>query len=139
MALDLLADFKKIRGDFQESVTYYPLSGAAFGGFFGSGYFAAVYFPSRYFGNSGVGAPIPRVINAIVDRNPVAPTPAGVDAPLMLVWVDNDDTTGISSAELDRGGDRIELAQVIGKTPLVQRTINRIVRQTTGFLQLEVR
>ena len=138
MAIDLLKDFRKIRVDFQESVTYYPLTGAAFGGFFGSGYFPKVYFPAVYFGNGGIAAPLPRVINAIVDRNPIAPTPAGSDSPVLHVWVDNDDTTGISSAEIDRGGDRLEVAQVIGKTK-VQRVINRILRQTLGWLQLEVR
>ncbi len=138
MVLDLLADFKKIRTDFQESVTFYPLTGAAFGGFFGSGYFPKVYFPAVYFGNGGIAAPIPRVINAIVDRNPIGPTPAGHDSPVMYVWVDNDATTGISSAEIDRGGDRIEVAQVIGKTK-VQRAINRILRQTLGWLLLEIR
>lgn len=138
MVIDLLADFKKIRVDFQESVTFYPLTGAVFGGFFGSGYFPKVYFPAVYFGNGGIAAPLSRVINAIVDRNPIAPTPVGVDSPVMHVWVDNDASTGISSAEIDRGGDRIEVAQVIGKTK-VQRVINRILRQTLGWLQLEVR
>lgn len=138
MPIDLLSDFKKIRVDFQESVTFYPLTGAAFGGFFGSGYFPKVYFPEVYFGNGGIAAPLPRIINAIVDRNPIAPTPAGVDSPVMHVWVDNDDSTGISSAEIDRGGDRLEVAQVIGKTAM-QRVINRILRQTLGWLLLEVR
>lgn len=138
MALDLLADFKRIRPDWQESVTYYPLNGAPFGGYFGADYFPQTYFADSYFGGGGIANPIPRPINAIVDRNPVSTTPAGADSPTMLVWVDNDSTTGISSAEIDRGGDRLEVAQVIGK-PKVQRNINRIVRQTTGFMQLEVR
>ncbi len=138
MPINLLADFKKIRVDFQESVTFYPLTGSAFGGFFGSGYFPKVYFPEVYFGNGGIAAPLPRIINAIVDRKPIGPAAAGIDGPVMHVWVDNNATTGISSAEIDRGGDRIEVAQVLGKTK-VQRAINRILRQTLGWLQLEVR
>ena len=138
MPLDLLEDFKRIRPDWQESVTYCPINGVPYGGYLGADYFAPVYFADSYFGGSGIAAPLSRVINAIVDRNPISSTPASADSPDMLVWVDNDDTTGISSAELDRGGDRMEVAQVIGKAK-VKRTINRIVRQTTGFLQLEVR
>lgn len=138
MALDLLKDFQRIRDFFKESVTYYPLDGSEFGGFFGTNYFPKTYFPARYFGNGGLGAVLPRIIDAIVDRNPIAPTPAGTDSPSLLLWVDNDSTTGISSAEINRGGDRIEVAQTLGKTK-VQRNINRIIRETTGFLQIEVR
>lgn len=138
MALDLLKDFQKMRAGFQESVTYFPADGQQFGGFFGTSYFAKRYFPPSYFGNGGLGVALPRIINAIVDRNPIAAAAGGTPSPELLVWVDNDSTTGISSAEINRGGDRILVAQVIGKTA-VQRVINRIVRETVGFLQIEVR
>ncbi len=137
MPLDLLQDFRKMRPDFDEPVTYYPLTGAAFGGFWGSGYWPKTYFAPTYWGNGGIASPLPRVIDAIVDRNPIAPTVAGVPAAQAFVWVDNDEITGISSAEIDRGGDQIEFAVVIGQTAK-RRTINRIERQTTGFLKLGI-
>lgn len=141
MTLNLLADFKRIRGDFQEPVTYHPIDGPVFGGYFGSDYYPKSYFPANYFGRGGIGLPAARVINAVVDRNPDAKLPPDDQlstSPMMNIWVDNDVTTGISSAELNRGGDRIEVAEVIGK-PASERTITRIVRQTAGWMQLEVR
>ena len=138
MALDLLKDFQRMRSGHQEQVTYYPHDGQQFGGFFGTSYFPKTYFPPTYFGNGGLGVALPRLINAIVDRNPIAHAAGGTPSPELMVWVDNDSTTGISSAEINRGGDRLLVAQVIGKTA-VQRTIQRIVRETVGFLQIEVR
>ncbi len=137
MPLDLLADFRKIRPDWEEDVTYFPLTGKKFGGYFGSPYFPKTYWPPSYFGNGGVGAPLPRPIKAILDRNPLVLGAGRVTENAIGVWVDNDATTGISSAEIDRGGDRIKLAVNIGQAQ-VERTINRIVRQTKGWLLLEV-
>lgn len=58
-----------------------------------------------------------RTINAIVDRNPPAlATSPGDPMPLMTVSVANNATTGISSAELDVGGDTITVAYRIGRT-----------------------
>ena len=59
-------------------------------------------------------------------------------APFMVVSVANDATTGISSSEIDKGGDKIDLpvkkGEIAQKRPLVQ-----ILTQDAGMLRLEVR
>lgn len=56
-----------------------------------------------------------RTIKAQVFRDPVHLDPS-VPRPKMRIIVANDSTIGISSSELDTGGDQIEVAYRIGQT-----------------------
>jgi len=90
----------------------------------------------------------PRAILAIVDRNPpedIPEAPVGGMQKSITIQVANrstsisdDDVGGISSAELDTGGDTVTLAVRIGGTPQV-RPIAKLLEQDAGMLQLEVR
>lgn len=59
-----------------------------------------------------------RAIKAVVDRNPPAyKGPSGkIVTPVLAIRVPNSATTGISSAELDTGGDKVSVAKRIGET-----------------------
>lgn len=81
-----------------------------------------------------------REIRAIVDRQGVA---ALGDAPhgkshLLNITVKNDDTEGISSSEVDTGGDEVEL-QVRLSESVKRRRITKVISQDPGMMQLEVR
>ena len=80
-----------------------------------------------------------RDIIAVVDRNPVASItglPHG-NTPRMLVVVKNDSDDGISSSEVNTGGDKVNLSVRIGDTAQ-QRRINSIVWNDIGMMHLEV-
>src|SRR5688572_23603326 len=55
-----------------------------------------------------------RTINAVVDRFPPQIGEGGMTAPSFIITVTNDATSGISSSEVDYGGDTITVAQRIG-------------------------
>ena len=81
-----------------------------------------------------------RPIDAIVDRDQPAElgdAPHG-HAPLAVIAIRNDETEGISSAELDTGGDKVRYAVRLGKDPQ-DRRITGIISQDAGMLRLEVR
>lgn len=81
-----------------------------------------------------------REIVAIVDRGQPAPldgAPHG-HSPLLTISVANDSTTGISSSEIDTGGDKVELAVRIGET-VQQRRITKVLSQDAGMMKLEIR
>ena len=81
-----------------------------------------------------------RSITAVVDRE----RPADLDgaphgsAPLLVIEVANDSTTGISSDEVDTGGDKIEVAVRIGESAQ-KRLIKKIISQDAGMMRLELR
>ena len=118
MIYDLAQDAVAFLTDFSETVTYHPASGES------------------------------RQIKAVVDRSPPADlpgAPAGALAPKATIAVANrataisDDTIGgISTSELDTGGDMIALAVRIGQDP-TQRPLKRVVNQDAGMITLEVR
>lgn len=81
----------------------------------------------------------PRQITAVVHRG--RPDLVGLDgvSPLLTVHVQNDDTDGISSDEIDIGaGDAITVAERIGETARDHR-ITKILQQDEGMLELELR
>ena len=82
-----------------------------------------------------------RQILAIVDigqPNDLDGAPHG-NAPLLTISVANDSTTGISSSEVDTGGDKVELALRLGDT-VQQRRITEILEdQDVGMMRLEIR
>ena len=81
-----------------------------------------------------------RTINAVVQRG----RPEGLDgadyghSPLATIFVENNNTTGIASSEIDTGGDMVEYAVRIGET-VEDRRITKIVQQDAGMLELELR
>ena len=81
-----------------------------------------------------------REITAAVRRQPPGPVegmPAG-RGPQLTIAVANDATTGISSSELDTGGDTVTVAVRVGQTPKV-RAIVGIVSHNAAQMVLELR
>jgi hypothetical protein len=104
--------------------------------FLNSDHFAeeVTYYPQRY----GVAA-TPRIIKAVVTRNQVATMNADEQiVPEFEVRVANDSTTGISSSELNTGGDMIKFAARIGETE-TKRSVQLLVEQDQGMLVLTCR
>lgn len=93
-----------------ESVTYYPKAGGS------------------------------RAITAIVNRGQPGSldgAPHGV-SPRLIIYVANDSTTGISSDEIDIGGDELKVAVRIGETAQ-NRRITKIATMDAGMMELELR
>jgi hypothetical protein len=91
------------------------------------------YYPHRFHTDA---VREPRSILAIVERRQVAVfNPDEQILTEFEVRVANDSTTGISSSELDTGGDKIELAARIGDTA-EKRSIQYLVEHDEGMLVL---
>lgn len=82
----------------------------------------------------------PRTITAVVTRDGTEElTGAGYGhSPLTTIFVANDNATGISSDEIDTGGDLVELVIRIGES-VEDRRITKIIQQDAGMLELELR
>lgn len=96
------------------------------------------YIPHQYF---EAATPTNRTINAVVIREDL--TAYGEDgseanSPVWQVHVANDSTYGISSTELDLGGDAISLPPRDGQSAET-RYITRLLLQDNGMLVLECR
>jgi hypothetical protein len=98
---------------------------------------SVTYYPHRYYGDASRAA---RTINAVVVRESI--TVLGEDGDTVLpVWeihVANSSTSGISSEELDLGGDQISLPPRDGETA-ARKTIVRLTSHDPGMLVLECR
>lgn len=81
-----------------------------------------------------------REIYAVVVRDPLAIFgPDGDDIlPSFEVHVVNNKTTGITSEELNLGGDSLEFAVRVGQ-PKSMRTITKLISHDEGILVLECR
>jgi hypothetical protein len=81
-----------------------------------------------------------RSIKAVVTRSQYQDIDGmrSANAPVFEVLVRNDSVYGISSSELNTGGDKIELAPRYGETA-TQRRITKPLIQDVGMLKLEVR
>lgn len=104
--------------------------------FLNSDHFAesVTYYPHRF----GTAA-TPRVVKAVVTRNQVATMNADEQiVPEFEVRVANNSTTGISSDELNTGGDMIKLAVRIGETA-TKRSVQLLVEHDEGMLVLTCR
>ncbi len=77
-----------------------------------------------------------REIQAAVERGVVSDI-AGGRTPMAMMLVTNDATLGITSAELDRGGDRIAYPVNIGEDATI-RPAKQMPSQTAGMIILEV-
>ena len=95
------------------------------------------YYPHQF---SGDPARDPRSISAVVMREQITVFAEDGDTvlPVYEVHVANDDTLGISSDELDLGGDQIELPPRDGKTA-ERKTIVQLLTQDTGMLVVQCR
>lgn len=101
--------------------------------FLNSDHFAetVTYYPQR-FGTPAAG----RSIQAVVERRQVAVfEPDQQIIPEFEVRVANDATTGISSSELNTGGDQISLAVRIGETA-TKRSVQYLTEHDDGMLVL---
>jgi len=101
--------------------------------FLNSDHFAedVTYYPHRF----GVAA-TPRSIKAVVVRNQVATfNPDEQIVPEFEVRVANDSTTGISSSELNTGGDMIKFSARVGETEQ-KRTVQYLTEHDEGMLVL---
>lgn len=102
--------------------------------FLNSDHFAetVTYYPHRY--RNAIRDP--RQIKAVVIRNQVSSFNA--DEQIITefeVRVANNSTTGISSSELDTGGDQIEFPARVGETP-TKRSIQYLTEHDEGMLVL---
>jgi len=81
-----------------------------------------------------------RSINAVVQREAFAINPEDGDTitPVFEVHVANDSTDGISSDELNIGGDMLAFAVRVGKA-VERRSIVRLMSHDEGMLVLECR
>ena len=95
------------------------------------------YYPRQRFGEP---APTPRTINAVVIREQIQSIGEEADtvSPVWQVHVANNVTYGITSSELDLGGDQISLPPRDGKTA-ERRTITQLLIQDGGMLVVECR
>ena len=59
------------------------------------------------------------------------------NAPTVNIWVKNSVTEGISNAELDTGGDKVEIEMPDGTTQ--ERDIKKRISVDAGMMQMEVR
>lgn len=105
----------------------------ATGVFLNSDHFAeTVTYYAHRFGTAAT----PRSIKAVVIRNQVSAfNPDEQIVPEFEVRVANNATTGISSTEINTGGDFIKLATRIGETPQ-KRAIQLVTEQDEGMLVL---
>lgn len=81
-----------------------------------------------------------RTIKAIVSRQEHKNIEGmrSTNAPVFEVMLRNDSSYGVSSSEINTGGDKIELAARYGET-VKQRRVTKILIQDVGMLKLEVR
>ena len=81
-----------------------------------------------------------RAINAVVVRDALAILPEDGDTvtPVFEIHVANDIVEGISSEELNLGGDMIAFAVRVGQA-VQRRTITKLLAQDEGMLTLECR
>lgn len=95
------------------------------------------YQPHRFYGETARAS---RSIKAVVEREQttIFGEDGDVVAPMFRVHVANDSVLGISSDELDTGGDMIELPPRDGKAAEL-RSITHLVTQDHGMLVLECR
>lgn len=93
------------------------------------------YYPKQKFGES---VPTPRTINAVVFREQFQSLDDDTNSPVWQIHVVNDDTLGISSTELNLGGDQIALPPRDGQDA-ARRTITYLQTQDHGMLVLECR
>lgn len=94
------------------------------------------YFPKNYPGETVRAS---RSISAVVFRQTVtqyAEDGSQSVVKVFTVHVANDATTGITTDELDRGGDQIQFAPLDGRTA-EKRSITHLIESDNGMLVLQ--
>jgi hypothetical protein len=79
-----------------------------------------------------------RKIQAVVTRNEadqIAEVQGG-NLPKIEVLVENDFINGITSEQIDTGGDKIEMAERVDEKPVILRLVN-IINHDAGFMLIE--
>jgi hypothetical protein len=107
-----LSGFPLLLQQYGEPVVYYPLAGSS------------------------------RSINAIINRNPLEVYDAAGGTVVlypMSIRVFANSTTGISPAELNTGGDEIELLERVDDTTTTRKTVMVLQSQTSGVLTLALK
>jgi hypothetical protein len=81
-----------------------------------------------------------RSITAIVDREPPAIMDAAGNAvvPQFIVRVYNSAVSGISSQEMNTGGDQVRFVKRIGETIPATYSVGQIISQSGGVLRFSV-
>jgi len=79
-----------------------------------------------------------RAILAILNYEPPEDLGYGIQTEVKSIGVMNDPVEGISSSELNMGGDMVELAVNIGDVPM-DRPIKEILSQDAGMMALEIK
>lgn len=81
-----------------------------------------------------------RCIDAVIERQSLQTLPeyGGSVTPVFMVYVANTTTRGITSDELNLGGDSIEMAIRVGEA-VSERTIVQLMEHDEGVLVLECR
>ena len=79
-----------------------------------------------------------RKIRAVITRLEAEPMPdvEGGSFPGFEVLVENDGTNGITSLEIDTGGDKIEIAKKVNRPPAVLR-LTEIINHDAGMMLLK--
>jgi len=93
------------------------------------------YYARQQFGGA---VPTARPINAVVLREQITSLDGDTVSPVWQIHVANDSSLGISSVELDLGGDQIEFPPRDGKEA-ARKTITQLTVQDHGMLVLECR
>lgn len=81
-----------------------------------------------------------RTVQAIVDRDPPAVFDASGNAVLRtaVIRVHNSCRVGISSQELNTGTDEIEIALMVGDSPVKRCSVMSLLSQDSGVTQFSV-
>jgi len=81
-----------------------------------------------------------RIVEVVIERQQIQVLPEDGDnnTPVFMVHVANDPVTGITSDELNIGGDRMAFADRVGGA-IRERTITRLLNHDEGMLELECR
>jgi len=82
-----------------------------------------------------------RTIVAILDYGQITQLPGmpAANSGTVTMTVANSSTIGISSSEIDRGGDKVSIPWPNEKSALQDRRVTKIISQDAGMMTLEVR
>lgn len=83
------------------------------------------------------GDPV-RNVTAMVERNVEIVSEAGVVGQATIIRVRDSSSLGISSTEIDTGGDKVSFALRVGETPAQSKSIVRVMSTENGLVRFMV-
>lgn len=83
------------------------------------------------------GDPV-RNVMAMIDRNVEIISEAGIPGRADIIRVKNDASTGISSTEIDTGGDKVSFPLRVGETPAQSKSIVKVEATENGLVRFMV-